>query len=214
MPLYPLSRRCRQRCIFTIPLTGSHRPNVNVDLLAATPQNGQSLVDMAGPMMTAARDDGRVVDRMELVLYPGMDPMHFYGVKDPEQIAWMEPRLTPHPWKCFEQKLWLTNEAAMRKIPQSHIVCTSTLQFRDVAALKALSDGRVWDIDTGHELMITEPAGGVAQICGEESTLPSSVATKAAIASGSGSCSSRGSGFEEPRRLARRLPHVGSISFF
>ena len=128
-----------------------------VYLDAATPKNGQSLVDIAGPVITAARAEGRIVDGMELVLYPGKDPMHFYGVKDPEQIAWMKPKLTPHPWKCFEQKLWLTNEAAMRKIPQTHIVCTSTLRFRDVAALKALSDGRVWDIDTGHDLMITEP---------------------------------------------------------
>jgi hypothetical protein len=104
------------------------------------------------------------VDGIELVLYPGKDPMNFYGVKDPEQIAWMKPKLTPHPWKCFEQKLWLTNEAAMRKIPQTHIVCTSTLRFRDVAALKALSDGRVWDIDTGHDLMITEPQAVVEML--------------------------------------------------
>lgn len=45
----------------------------------------------------------------------------------------------------------------MRKIPQSHIVTTMTLPTREVAALEAASDGRVWDIDTGHDLMITEP---------------------------------------------------------
>ncbi len=128
-----------------------------VFLDAATPRNGQSLVDIAGALMTAARADGRIVDGIELVLYPGKDPMNFYGVKEPEQIAWMKPKLTPHPWKCFDQKLVLNNESAMRRIPQTHIVCTSSLQFRDVAALKASSDGRVWDIDTGHDLMITEP---------------------------------------------------------
>jgi pimeloyl-ACP methyl ester carboxylesterase len=128
-----------------------------VYLDAATPANGQSLVDIAGSLMAAARADGRIVDGIELVLYPGKDPMHFYGVKDPEQIAWMEPKLTPHPWKCFEQKLWLRNEAALRRIPQTHIVCSSTLPSRNVAALKAASDGRVWEIDTGHDLMITEP---------------------------------------------------------
>jgi pimeloyl-ACP methyl ester carboxylesterase len=128
-----------------------------VYLDAATPENGQSLVDLAGPYMLAARADGRVVDGIELVLYPGKDPMNFYGVTDPDQLAWMKPKLTPHPWKCFEQKLQLTNEAAMRRIPQTHIACTSTLPYRDVAALKAASDGRVWDIDTGHDLMISEP---------------------------------------------------------
>lgn len=128
-----------------------------VFLDAATPKNGQSLVDVAGPFILAARTNSRIVDGVELVLFPGTDPMNFYGVTDPEQIAWMKPKLTPHPWQCFEQKLVLHNEAAMRKIPQTHIVCTATLATRDAPALKASSDGRVWDIDTGHDLMITEP---------------------------------------------------------
>ena len=43
----------------------------------------------------------------------------------------MAERLTAHPWKCFEQPLELTNEAALWAIPQYHIVCTSTLATRD-----------------------------------------------------------------------------------
>jgi len=128
-----------------------------VYLDAATPTNDQSLVDVAGPFITATRADGRMVDGMELVLYPGKDPMHFYGVTDPEQIAWMEPKLTPHPWKCFEQKLRLTNESAMRRIPQTHIVCSFHMTDSRRAELRAVSDGRVWEIDTGHDLMISEP---------------------------------------------------------
>lgn len=128
-----------------------------VFLDAANPENGQSLADLAGPVIEAARPDGRVVDGIELVLYPGRDPMNCFGITDPEQLAWMKTKLTPHPWQCFEQKLVLENEVAMRKLPQTHIVCTMTLPFRDVEALKASSDGRVWDVDTGHDLMISEP---------------------------------------------------------
>jgi len=128
-----------------------------VYLDAATPENGQSLVDVAGPLMELARVDGRIVDGVELVLYPGEDPMSFYGVSDPELIAWMKPKLTPHPWPCFEQKLALENEAHTRAIPQTHIVCTDTLATRDVETLRTVSEGRLWDIDTGHDLMITEP---------------------------------------------------------
>lgn len=138
-----------------------------VYLDAATPVNGQSLVDVAGPVILAARKGSRVVDGIELVLFPGTDPMHFFGVIDPAQIAWMKPKLTPHPWKCFEQKLGLTNEGALWKLPQTHIVCTSTLKSRDVDRLEAASDGRVWDIDTGHDLMISEPeavAGMLARV--------------------------------------------------
>jgi len=128
-----------------------------VYLDAANPENGQSLVDLAGPLMEASRVSGRIVDGIELVLYPGTDPMNYFGLTEPEQIEWIKPKLTPHPWKCFEQKLILNNEAVMRKIPQTHIVCTFTLPFRDVDALKNTSEGRVWDVDTGHDLMISEP---------------------------------------------------------
>jgi hypothetical protein len=42
-----------------------------VYLDAATPVDGQSLVDIAGPMMEAARARGRVVDGVEHVMFPG-----------------------------------------------------------------------------------------------------------------------------------------------
>ena len=71
----------------------------------------------------------------------------------------MVERLTPHPWKCFEQRAACSpNEAALRTIPQFHIVCTSTLATRDPELMgNARAAGRLWEIDTGHDLMITEP---------------------------------------------------------
>jgi hypothetical protein len=52
----------------------------------------------------------------------------------------------------------LTNEAAMLAIPRYHIVCTSTLTSRDPELVaNARAEGRLWDINTGHDLMITEP---------------------------------------------------------
>jgi len=129
-----------------------------VYLDAATPADGQSLAELAAPLMNAARARARVVDGVELVLYPGTEPMPNYGVTDPEAIAWMAERLTPHPFRCFEQPLRLANEAAVRKIPETQIVCTSTLATRDPARMEpARAAGRLWDIDTGHDLMITEP---------------------------------------------------------
>jgi pimeloyl-ACP methyl ester carboxylesterase len=135
-----------------------------VYLDAATPADGQSLAELAAPLMNAARARARVVDGVELVLYPGTEPMPNYGVTDPEAVAWMAERLTPHPFRCFEQPLRLANEAAVRKIPETQIVCTSTLATRDPARMEpARAAGRLWDIDTGHDLMITEP-GKVAEL--------------------------------------------------
>jgi pimeloyl-ACP methyl ester carboxylesterase len=129
-----------------------------VYLDAANPVNGQSLVDVSGPIIEAVRPFGQVVDGVELVLLPSPEAGMMYGVADPGDLAWMAERLTGHPWKCFEQPLKLTNEAAYQAIPQYHIVCTSTLATRDPRLIgEARAAGRLWDIDTGHDLMITEP---------------------------------------------------------
>lgn len=134
-----------------------------VYLDAAYPQNGQSLADVAPEMMAAAKQSMQTIDGVELVLFPGQFPMvegDYYGVTDPDQIEWMKPKLTPHPWKCFTQKLVLNNEAAMRQIPVSFFVTAiqkETLSEEEKTGLKALTQGRFWEIDTGHDLMISEP---------------------------------------------------------
>lgn len=129
-----------------------------VYLDAANPVHGQSLVDVAGPHILMARDHSRVVDGVELVLHPAPGAAAFYGVTDPDDIAWMDERLTAHPWRCFEQKLELTNEDELWAIPRYQIVCTSTLATRDPVEMEGYRQAnRLWDIDTGHDLMITEP---------------------------------------------------------
>jgi pimeloyl-ACP methyl ester carboxylesterase len=129
-----------------------------VYLDAATPRNGQSLVDVAGPVINAVRPMGQVIDGIELVLLPAPDAGLLYGVTDPVDLAWMAERLTGHPWKCFEEPLALHNEDALWAIPQYHIVCTSTVATREKALMdQARAEGRLWEIDTGHDLMITEP---------------------------------------------------------
>jgi pimeloyl-ACP methyl ester carboxylesterase len=130
-----------------------------VFLDAATPRNGQSLVDVAGPVINAVRPMGQVVDGIELVLLPAPDAGLLYGVTDPDDLAWMAERLTGHPWKCFEQPLALQKEDALWAIPQYHIICSSTLATREKTLMeRARAEGRLWEIDTGHDLMITEPA--------------------------------------------------------
>jgi len=119
--------------------------------------NGQANADFGHSRK--AREHGRVVNGIELIMFPdGPDTVRLYGVTDPADIAWMAERLTPQPWKCMEQALRLTNEAALWAIPQYHIVCKSTIPGRDPGLLaKARAEGRLWVIDTGHDLMMTEP---------------------------------------------------------
>ncbi len=129
-----------------------------VYLDAANPRNGQSLLDVAGPVIEMTRPMGTTVNGVELVLLPAPGAAAFYGVSDPIDQAWMDNRLTAHPWRCFEQKLDLRHEDELWEIPQFHIVCESTLLTRDPAMIAAArAAGRLWHTDTGHDLMVTEP---------------------------------------------------------
>jgi pimeloyl-ACP methyl ester carboxylesterase len=129
-----------------------------VYLDAAHPRQGESLADVAAAMMEATRSELRVVDGVELVLWPDSMAVQYYGVTDPADFAWMQAKLTPHPWKCFTQPLRLTDEAAVKRIPRTNINCTAALRMSQGDALERQLDAqRLWEIDTGHDLMITEP---------------------------------------------------------
>ena len=128
-----------------------------VYLDAAYPVDGQSLLDHAPQQIGALRQTARVINGVELVGFPEQMPPQFFGITDPVDVAWTAARLRPHPWKCYTQPLRFVDEARMRAIPESHVICTSTMPGRDMPLLRQRAQGRVWDIDTGHDLMITEP---------------------------------------------------------
>lgn len=129
-----------------------------VYLDAASPADGQSLTDIAPALMEFARSDIREVDGVELVLWPLPEMGRLYGVGDADDLEWMQSRLTPQPLETFVQPLRLTDETALRRIPRTDVVCISELSAVE-GPQEGRSDGaqRVWEIETGHDLMITEP---------------------------------------------------------
>jgi pimeloyl-ACP methyl ester carboxylesterase len=128
-----------------------------VYLDAALPLNGESLVDVSPTPMAGARTSGEIVDGVELVTPPDYLLAHM-GVTDPDDLAWMRDRVSWQPWKCFEQPLAMRREADVKRIPRTIVNCTPTLGMDMQAHKERLFDAdRVWEIDTGHDLMITEP---------------------------------------------------------
>jgi pimeloyl-ACP methyl ester carboxylesterase len=129
-----------------------------VYLDAATPKSGDANADF-GNSRRAFEFDGQMIDGVDQFMFPSENTIRLMGVTDPVDVEWMMERLTPQPWKCMTQPLTLTNEAALAALPQYHIVCTSTLPHRSPELMaRARAENRLWDIDTGHDLMITEPA--------------------------------------------------------
>ncbi len=135
-----------------------------VFLDASTPKDGESLVDRA-PVISRAYEEVCIINGVEVVLGPESKSNVNLGVTDPEQNAWMTAKLTPHPWKCFSQPIRLAHEGAVRRLPRASINCTPTLKMKPPETrAEALDADRVWEIDTGHDLMITEPEATAAML--------------------------------------------------
>jgi pimeloyl-ACP methyl ester carboxylesterase len=78
------------------------------------------------------------------------------GVDDPADIDWLSPRLTPHPWRTYTDRLRLTG--AGDRVPAAFIECVSWMRvFREQAERARLRGWPVHELDTGHEAMVTAP---------------------------------------------------------
>jgi pimeloyl-ACP methyl ester carboxylesterase len=129
-----------------------------VYLDAAHPVDGESLRVLASRSIEPTYAGVRTVDGTELVMWPMPGMAAFFGITDPADAAWTESKLTPHPWKCFDQPLRLVNGDAARRVGRININCTQALQNSEPAARARQVDGdRNYESDSGHDLMITEP---------------------------------------------------------
>ena len=129
-----------------------------VYLDAAHPVDGESL-RMTAPQQIEPLKAGMTCEGgVELVMHPMPGMASFFGITDADDAAWAEARLTPHPWACFDQPLELRGGDASRSMFRTNINCTAALQGSSPEARARQLDGDLnYEIDTGHDLMITEP---------------------------------------------------------
>ncbi|MFT4045755.1 MAG: alpha/beta hydrolase [Solimonas sp.] len=129
-----------------------------VYLDAAHPADGESLVDVAPAAMAFARSSSQIVDGIELVMWPNDAMVAAMGVSDPADEATLRAKMLPHPWKAFEERLRFVNGDTALRIPRTNINCTASGRNAPEAARARQLDGhRNFEIDTGHDLMMTEP---------------------------------------------------------
>lgn len=133
----------------------SERLGKLVYLDGLVPEDGQSIFDLFRSM---EKDFKQSADRQGLV--PSWAPEDF-GVTDPQDLAWMAPRLTPMPILTHAEKLHAPTMKA-KMLPRSFIHCT---QFGLGAFGEKIRSegGRVFTLNTGHDAMITQPQA-VAEI--------------------------------------------------
>ncbi|MFN8534131.1 MAG: alpha/beta fold hydrolase [Dehalococcoidia bacterium] len=121
------------------------------------PQDGESALDLIG--------DDRRAALLELAkrhgdgwLLPGNQGVERFGIVDPADVAWAEPRLTPHPLRSLTDPARLSGEYL--KLPKSYIDCTIKQRPSPsrVMPWARTPVWRVFELEAGHDAMVTHPA--------------------------------------------------------
>jgi pimeloyl-ACP methyl ester carboxylesterase len=112
-------------------------------------RDGDSIYGLA-PEVFRKWIDGATADGVIAV-----PPASTVGVTEPDQVAWIEPQLTPHPRRTFADPTQLTG--AVDGIPTRAVVCTPAglIPFGEWAR------GFGWptaELEAGHDVMTTAPA--------------------------------------------------------
>jgi pimeloyl-ACP methyl ester carboxylesterase len=124
-----------------------------VYLDAFIPRDGDSLFSMRPPEFANYFRD-RAEKEGDGTLLPALPPEEF-GVRDPEDVAWMRPRLCPVRLETFADPVRVPTAAAER-LARSYIFCTES--GFGAEAERAKQEG--WDyyeLQTGHDPMVTMP---------------------------------------------------------
>lgn len=138
------------------------------------PQDGEAMVDqlgaVRGPDFTA-RVRKAIQDQEGFLPSPASPEAieQRWGISDPADQEWVLARLTPQPVASFGQPLMLCRpEAGL--IPRSFIL-SSESGFGTVAELARKSGWGLFQMDTGHDPMVTRPeelADMLLQIAGQD----------------------------------------------
>lgn len=95
-------------------------------------------------------------------------PVESFGVSDPNDIAWVTRRLTPHPLRTYIEPLRLRKPLG-NGLRCTYLCCTDPLYLPIAASRELAHRQRDWEwreIPTGHDAMITAPELVVAELLG------------------------------------------------
>jgi pimeloyl-ACP methyl ester carboxylesterase len=120
---------------------------------AFVPDDGQTLAELLGPE-TVAAIRGTAVDGWKALPFP----IARFGLFEAKDIAWVEPKLVPHPMKTILTPVRIADPAA-RSVPGSYLYCTQPAMglFESSAAKARAAGWRYHEIATGHDAMVTAP---------------------------------------------------------
>lgn len=118
--------------------------------------SGETWLDLLPPDMAADRKALADSSSGGLSLPPA--PPESFGVTRPEDVAFLAPRLTPHPFRTFTTALTLKHPVG-NGLPAHYVQCTDPPYPPAKVALERALGNRwpVTQIATGHDAMVSEP---------------------------------------------------------
>jgi pimeloyl-ACP methyl ester carboxylesterase len=85
-------------------------------------------------------------------------PASAFGVLDPQDAAWLEARMTPHPLSTYRSPLPIEGPPG-NGLPGRYITCTDPI-YHPLASVRRWVASAGWPVEeiaTGHDAMITAP---------------------------------------------------------
>jgi pimeloyl-ACP methyl ester carboxylesterase len=116
------------------------------------------------PPDTAAQRIAAAQETTAGLSYPP-PPASAFGVSDPDDLAWIERRLTPHPLRTYTESFGLRAPLG-NGVPVGYIACTDP-PYPAVHSAHALVRREGWafsELATGHDAMISAPELTVAAL--------------------------------------------------
>jgi pimeloyl-ACP methyl ester carboxylesterase len=92
-------------------------------------------------------------------------PLSVFGVTDPSVLAFVQPRLVPHPWRTAYQPVHVP--LGLPNVPEIYIACTGrgeTSFSARVAEMRNVRGKQAMTIDADHLCMLTAPDATVSAI--------------------------------------------------
>jgi pimeloyl-ACP methyl ester carboxylesterase len=128
-----------------------------VFLDSSLPESGKSAFDQSLPEVREGRIKAAQQSSGGLSIPP--PPAAAFGVSDPQDAAWVERRLTPHPFATYDLPLVLKNPLG-NGVPATYIRCVAPV-FANTASsadyARNRSDWTYREIATGHDAMVSAP---------------------------------------------------------
>jgi pimeloyl-ACP methyl ester carboxylesterase len=128
---------------------------------AAIMENGETWFGLLPPDIVADRTKLAEEFSGGLSLPPAAPES--FGVTDPEDAAWLAPRLTPHPLATLATPLRLEHPCG-NGLPARYVTCTSPA-YRPAAMCRQRAEDRGWPVtplESGHDAMVSHPEATAA----------------------------------------------------